>query len=101
LASLDEAGDELTALRLLEGPNTLHKRMLSTNIEDSIRNMRAKLGRVIQWPEFRFSGRMALRRSAAACHVSSGFGAFLGRGLLPLLPRSGIPVFPEIASLIV
>lgn len=52
LASLEEAGDELIALHLLEVPNTLHKNLLSTNIiENSIRNVRATIGRVTRWRE--------------------------------------------------
>jgi putative transposase len=50
LASLDEAGEELIALHLLEVPNTLHRSLLSTNlIENSIRNIRGKIGRVSRW----------------------------------------------------
>ena len=50
LASLEEAGEELIALHLLEVPNTLHRNLLSTNIiENAIRNMRGKLGRVTRW----------------------------------------------------
>lgn len=50
LASLDEAGEELIALHLLKVPNTLHKNLLSTNIiENSIRNIRLKTGRVSRW----------------------------------------------------
>ena len=50
LASLDEAGEELIALHLLEVPNTLHLNLLSTNIiENSIRNIRLKTGRVSRW----------------------------------------------------
>ena len=49
-ASLDEAGDELIALHLLEVPNTLHVNLLSTNaIENSIGNIRRKIGRVTRW----------------------------------------------------
>jgi len=50
LASIDEAGEDLIALHLLEVPNTLHVSLLSTNlIENSIRNIRGKTGRVTRW----------------------------------------------------
>ena len=50
LASLHEAGDELTALHSLNVPNTLHKNLLSTNaIENSFRNTRRKIGRVTRF----------------------------------------------------
>jgi transposase-like protein len=50
LASLEEAGEELIALHLLNVPNTLHRNLLSTNIiENSIRNVRGTTGRVTRW----------------------------------------------------
>lgn len=50
LASLNEAGDDLIALHLLDVPNTLHKSLLSTNlIENSINNIRRKTNRVTRW----------------------------------------------------
>jgi len=50
LTSLDEAGEDLIALHLLEVPNTLHVSLLSTNlIENSIRNIRGRIGRVTRW----------------------------------------------------
>ncbi len=50
LASIDEAGEDLIALHLLEVPNTLHVSLLSTNlIENSIRNIRGRIGRVTRW----------------------------------------------------
>ena len=50
LDSLNEAGEDLIALHLLEVPNTLHTSLLSTNlIENSIRNIRGKIGRVTRW----------------------------------------------------
>jgi putative transposase len=50
LESLDEAGDELIALHLLEVPSTLHRNLLSTNIiENGLRNVRGKIGRVTRW----------------------------------------------------
>lgn len=48
--SLDEAGDQLTALQKLEVPSTLHISLLSTNcIENPLRNTRAKTRRVTRW----------------------------------------------------
>ncbi len=50
LNSLEEAGDDLITVHLLNVPNTLHKSLLSTNIiENSIRNIRRKTGRVMRW----------------------------------------------------
>ena len=50
LASLDEAGEEMIALHLLEVPSTLHRNLLSTNIiENGFRNVRGKIGRVTRW----------------------------------------------------
>jgi putative transposase len=50
LASLQEAGDELIALHMLEVPSTLHRSLLSTNIiENSFRNTRRKIGRVTRF----------------------------------------------------
>lgn len=50
LASIEEAGDDLIALHLLDVPNTLHTSLLSTNlIENSINNIRRKTNRVTRW----------------------------------------------------
>jgi transposase-like protein len=50
VASLDEAGDQLTALQKLDVPATLHLSLLSTNcIENPFRNTRAKTRRVTFW----------------------------------------------------
>ena len=50
LTSLEEAGEELLAVFMLELPNTLHLSLLSTNcIENPFRNVRARLGRVKRW----------------------------------------------------
>ena len=50
LRSLDEAGEQLTALQSLEVPSTLHLSLLSTNcIENPLRNTRAKTRRVTKW----------------------------------------------------
>ena len=50
LASLEEAGDELLAVHRLGAPSTLNKTLLNTNcIENSFRNVRAKIRRVSRW----------------------------------------------------
>ena len=50
LESLDEAGEELLAFHSLNAPSTLNRTFLSTNIiENSFRNVRAKIGRVKRW----------------------------------------------------
>jgi transposase-like protein len=78
LASLDEAGDELIALHLLEVPNTLHKNLLSTNIiENSILNIRRKTSRVSRWrPETNQTQRwlaMALTEAEKGFRKLSGY----------------------------
>lgn len=50
VASLDEAGESLIAVHLLNVSALLHVTLLSTNvIENSIRNVRAKTRRVARW----------------------------------------------------
>ena len=50
LASLEEAGESLIALHLLEVPATLHVSLLSTNlIENALRNYRRQTERVTRW----------------------------------------------------
>jgi transposase-like protein len=50
LASLDEACEDIIALHLIGAPATLNVSLLSTNfIENSFRNVRAKIGRVKRW----------------------------------------------------
>lgn len=84
LASLDEAGDELIALHLLEVPNTLHKNLLSTNIiENAIRNMRGKLGRVTRWREETDQPRRWL--AMALIETEKGFHKLAGYRDLPRL----------------
>lgn len=59
LISLDEAGDEILAVHSLNAPNTLNITLLSTNcIENSFRNVRAKIGRVKRWrPETKMASK--------------------------------------------
>lgn len=48
--SLDEAGEELISLHLLNVPSTLNKSLLSTNaIENVMKNLRRKTDRVDRW----------------------------------------------------
>lgn len=50
LASLEEAGEDIIALHLIDAPASLNVSLLSTNfIENSFRNVRAKIGRVKRW----------------------------------------------------
>lgn len=50
LESIEEAGEQLTALHDLEVPSTLHVSLLSTNcIENPLRNTRGKTRRVTRW----------------------------------------------------
>jgi len=50
LASLKEAGDQLTALHQLGVPATLNRSLLSTNnIENAILNIRRRMSRVNRW----------------------------------------------------
>jgi transposase-like protein len=84
LASLHEAGDDLTALHHLEVPNTLHRNLLSTNaIENSFKNTRRKLGRVTR---FRAETNQATHWLAfALTEVEKGFRRISGWKDLPAL----------------
>lgn len=87
LASLEEAGEELIALHLLEVPNTLHKNLLSTNIiENSIRNMRGRLGRVTRWRKETDQARRWL--AMALIETEKGFQKLAGYRELPQLARA-------------
>jgi len=86
-ASLDEAGEELIALHLLEVPNTLHVNLLSTNaIENSIGNIRRKLGRVTRWRVETDQPRRWL--AVALTEVEKGFRKISGYRDLPALARA-------------
>jgi transposase-like protein len=87
LASLDEAGEEVIALHLLEVPNTLHRNLLSTNIiENSIRNVRGKLGRVTRWREETDQPRRWL--AMALTETEKGFQKLAGYRDLPWLAQA-------------
>jgi putative transposase len=77
LASLQEAGDELIALHMLEVPSTLNRSLLSTNIiENSFRNTRRKIGRVTR---FRAETDQAARWLAYALFTAEkGFNRIAG-----------------------
>ncbi len=50
LQSLEEAGEDIIALHLIDAPAGLNVSLLSTNfIENAFRNVRAKIGRVKRW----------------------------------------------------
>jgi len=86
-ASLAEAGEELIALHLLEVPNTLHRNLLSTNIiENSIRNMRGKIGRVTRWREETDQPRRWL--TMALTETEKGFRKLAGFQDLPRLAEA-------------
>lgn len=84
LKSLEEAGEDLTALQSLNVPNTLHRNLLSTNaIENSFRNTRNKLGRVTR---FRAETDQATRWMAfALLEVEKGFRRISGHKDMPHL----------------
>jgi putative transposase len=87
LASLEEAGDELIALHLLEVPNTLHRNLLSTNIiENSIRNMRGATGRVTRWREE--TEQAARWMGLAVTRAEQGFRKLAGYRDLPALAQA-------------
>jgi transposase-like protein len=87
LASLEEAGEELIALHVLGVPNTLHRNLLSTNIiENSIRNVRAKLGRVTRWREETDQPRRWL--AMALTETEKGFRKLAGYRDLPCLAQA-------------
>lgn len=93
--SLQEAGDELLALRRLNVPNALHRSLLSTNaIENSFLNTRRKLGRVTR---FRAETDQASGwLSYALLEAGRGFRKIVGQDLLPaLITALGRPSVPS------
>jgi len=87
LESVEEAGEELIALHLLEAPSTLQVSLLSTNaVENPIRNFRAKTRRVTRW---RPQSDMTERWTAyAMLTVEQGFQRISGHRDLPILLRA-------------
>lgn len=87
LESVEEAGEELIALHLLEAPSTLQVSLLSTNaVENPIRNFRAKTRRVTRW---RPQSDMTERWTAyAMLTVEQGFQRISGHRDLPVLLRA-------------
>lgn len=85
--SLQEAGDELTALHSLNVPSTLQRSLLSTNaIENSFRNTRRKLGRVTR---FRADTDQASRWMAfSLLEVEKGFRRIAGHNDLGALQKA-------------
>ena len=87
LASIEEAGDTLIALQLLNVPATLNTSLLSTNaIENNMRNFRAKTRRVTRWQPH---SDMAERWTAyALLTLEQGFHRITGHNDLPHLLRA-------------
>jgi putative transposase len=84
LASLKEAGEQITALQAMSVPATLHRSLLSTNIiENSILNIRRKMRKVNRW---RSETKMAERYLAAGLlYAESTFKKISGHKDLPKL----------------
>lgn len=84
VASLEEAGDELICLHLLNVPATLHISLLSTNaIENAILNYRRQTSRVTRWqPQTNQVDRWT---ASALLWVEQGFRKIKGHGDLPSL----------------
>lgn len=82
--SLDEAGDNLITLHLLNVPATLHVSLLSTNpIENVMRNYRGQTAKVARW---RLETNQVSRWTATALlHVERGFHRIKGYADLPEL----------------
>lgn len=84
LESLEEAGDDLIALHLLEAPATLNSSLLSTNlIENAILNYRRQTNRVTRWrPE---TSQVDRWTATALLWVETGFRKIRGHADLPKL----------------
>ena len=84
LASLEQAGEELIALHLLDVPATLNTSLLSTNlIENSIHNYRRQTRRVTRWqPQTDQVDRWS---ATALLWVERGFNKIVGHADLPKL----------------
>lgn len=97
LASLDESGERLIALQLLNIPATLNVSLQSTNlIENAIHNYRRQTRRVTRWSA---KGNQVERWSATALlWVERGFRKIKGHEDLPyLLAALGRPPSPAAA----
>jgi len=84
LASLEEAGEDLIALHLLDVPATLHPSLLSTNvIENAILNYRRQTGRVTRWQPK--TDQVERWSATALLWVEKGFRKIRGYADLPKL----------------
>ncbi len=84
LDSLEEGGEDLIALHVIDAPSSLNVSLLSTNcIENSFKNVRRKIGRVNRW---RAETDQAERWLAyALMEAERGFRRIRGHGDIPLL----------------
>lgn len=84
LASLEEAGEDLITLHLLNAPATLHPSLLSTNvIENAILNYRRQTERVTRWqPQTNQVDRWS---ATALLWLEKGFRKIKGHADLPKL----------------
>jgi len=87
LASLEEAGENLIALHLLEVPATLNVSLLSTNvIENALRNYRRQTERVCRWnPK---TNQVERWTATALLWVERGFRKIKGHEDLPALLKA-------------
>lgn len=82
LASLDEAGESLITLHLLEVPATLNRSLLSTNaIENVMRNYRGRTAKVTRWNAQ--TDQISRWSATALLHVETGFHRIKGHGDMP------------------
>jgi hypothetical protein len=87
LASLNEAGESLITLHLLDVPATLNRSLLSTNaIENVMRNYRGQTAKVTRW---RAETDQISRWSATALlHIETGFHRIKGHHDMPHLIKA-------------
>jgi putative transposase len=84
LASLDEAGDELITLHLLNVPSTLNLALLSTNaIENVMLNYRRQTAKVTRWQSA--TNQISRWTATALLRVEGGFRRIKGYADLPKL----------------
>ena len=85
--SFEEAGEELLALFRLNGPNTLHISLLSTNcIENVFKNLRRHIGRVCRWREETRQADLWL--ASGLILAAKGFRKIQGHNEIPELVRA-------------